>query len=376
MKYPLILLAFMCFCVNLKAQKLDHVLGNIIIQLEDGKTPDRLLSSFSFYEGEVSNIGVRQIVIQPMNLWLLEFDFNAVNENSLLHAVKSRREVLEAQVNHIIKKRLEPNDPLFIDQWQYINDGSMGALDGDIDMDQAWDITTGGFTINGDQIVSCVIDDGLDSSHQDFDGNLWINEDEIPDNGIDDDNNGYVDDYDGYDAYSNTDDVFDGGGHGTPVAGIVGAKGNNSIGVSGVNWDVKLMIVQGGGNEADALAAYAYPYAFRKKYNETGGQEGAFVVSTNASWGIDFGQPEEAPLWCSFYDSLGMVGILSCGATINGNQDVDVVGDLPTGCGSEFLISVTNMNIDDIKVNQAGYGQTTIDLGAHGANCLYRFIWK
>jgi hypothetical protein len=368
MKYPLILLAFLSICLQTNAQEIDHVLGDILIQLEEGKTPNRLLGELSFYEGEPSQITARQVVREPMNVWLLSFDYNAINEISLLHTIKSRRDILTAQVNHIIKPRLEPNDPLFSEQWQYINDGSNGTLDGDIDMEQAWDISTGGFTANGDQIVACVIDDGLDGSHMDFEDNLWVNTAEIPGNSIDDDNNGYIDDYNGYDAYTGTDAIFDGGGHGTPVAGIVGAKGNNGIGVSGVNWDVKLMIVQGGGNEAEALAAYAYPYWFRKKYNETNGAEGAFVVSTNASWGIDFGQPEDAPLWCSFYDSLGMVGILSCGATINGNQDVDAVGDLPTACGSEFLISVTNMNENDVKVNQAGYGQTTIDLGAHGAD--------
>jgi subtilisin family serine protease len=215
--------------------------------------------------------------------------------------------------------------------------------------------------------VVCVIDDGIQSTHPDIAPNLWVNEAEIPNNGIDDDDNGFVDDYRGWDTGANTDAVYDGGGHGTPVAGIVGAKGNNGIGVSGVNWDVKLMIVQGGtGVESEVLEAYSYPLTMRLMYNESNGEEGAFVVSTNASWGVDFGQPADAPLWCAFYDELGEAGILSCGATINGNQNVDVVGDLPTACPSEYLISVTNMNRNDIKVTGAGYGLETIDLGAFG----------
>ena len=199
--------------------------------------------------------------------------------------------------------------------------------------------------------------------------NLWKNHAEIPDNGIDDDNNGYVDDYHGWDTGSNSDNVGDGGGHGTPVAGIVGAKGNNGVGVAGVNWDVKVMIVQGGtGVESEVLQAYSYALVARQRYNETNGTEGAFVVSTNASWGVDFGQPEDAPLWCSFYDTLGVHGILNCGATINGNQNIDEVGDLPTACPSDYMIAVTNMNWNDIKVQGAGYGLETIDLGAFGAN--------
>jgi hypothetical protein len=104
----------------------------------------------------------------------------------------------------------------------------------------------------------------------------------------------------------------------------------------------------------------------RQRYNETNGEEGAFVVATNSSWGIDFGQPEDSPLWCAYYDTLGVYGILNCGATINGNQNVDVVGDLPTACGSDYMISVTNMNHFDQKVTSAGYGSETIDLGAFG----------
>ena len=90
------------------------------------------------------------------------------------------------------------------------------------------------------------------------------------------------------------------------------------------------------------------------------------MVSTNSSWGIDYGQPASAPMWCAMYDSLGAYGIISAGATINGNVNVDVEGDLPTACGSDYLLSVTNLGRNDIKINGAGYGATTIDLGAYG----------
>ncbi|MGB1217751.1 MAG: S8 family serine peptidase, partial [Saprospiraceae bacterium] len=249
----------------------------------------------------------------------------------------------------------------------YNNTGQSGGTPGaDIDMDEAWDIATGGLTPMGDTIVAAVIDDGINIGHTDFGSNRWYNYAEIPNDGIDNDNNGYVDDYLGWDSYNDNDSVEESGSHGTPVAGIVGAKGNNGNGVAGVNWDVKLMIIQGGGNEANALAAYGYAYSFRKRYNETGGQEGAYVVATNASWGTDFGQAADAPLWCGFYDILGQEGVINCGATINGNNNVDVEGDLPTTCPSDYLIAVTNMNHNDVKVTGAGYGSTHIDLGAFG----------
>jgi hypothetical protein len=90
------------------------------------------------------------------------------------------------------------------------------------------------------------------------------------------------------------------------------------------------------------------------------------VVATNASWGRDNGFAEDAPVWCGLYDSLGVHGILSVGATANKNIDVDVDGDLPTTCPSDYLIAVTNIDRNDEKVAGAGYGVESIDLGAYG----------
>jgi serine protease len=126
------------------------------------------------------------------------------------------------------------------------------------------------------------------------------------------------------------------------------------------------MTVVGGGNEADAIAAYDYPLTLRKKYNQSGGQYGAFVVCTNASWGVDNTTAASAPLWCAMYDSLGSCGILNAGATINSNTNVDIVGDLPTSCPSDFLIAVTNTDNSDQKIANAGYGLQSIDLAAPG----------
>ena len=102
------------------------------------------------------------------------------------------------------------------------------------------------------------------------------------------------------------------------------------------------------------------------RYDETEGAEGAYVVATNASWGLTGGQPADSPIWCDLYDVLGANGILNMGATANQNLDIDVVGDLPTACPSDFLISVTNLNDNDQKVTAAGFGSSTIDIGAYG----------
>lgn len=353
------------------AQKLDHVLGDLLIRIEDGKKPDRFLGDYQTFRRSATALEMKRMVSEHMNTFLVRFDQNQIHETAFLDEVRKHPDVHTAQFNHILSLReTTPNDPEFDRQWQYINTGQSGGTAGaDIDIELAWDFTTGGVTANGDSIVVCVIDLSFFPDHPDLKENYWTNRAEIPQNGIDDDGNGFIDDVRGWSVDNNNDNIVSFGGHGNSVAGIVGAKGNNEVGVAGVNWDVKLMLVELNSlTESNVLTAYSYPLGFKKKYCETNGAEGAFVVATNASWGIDFGQPDDAPLWCAMYDTLGAYGILSCGATANRGVDIDIVGDLPTGCSSEFLISVTNMNDDDIKVNGAGYGATTIDIGAFGAD--------
>jgi len=118
-------------------------------------------------------------------------------------------------------------------------------------------------------------------------------------------------------------------------------------------------------DEASVIEAYNYPLVQRQLYEETGGAKGAFVVATNASWGIDNGDPDDVPLWCAFYDALGENGILNCGATANNNVNIDVVGDIPTACSSPYMVSVTATNNNDVRTFSA-YGATTVDLGAPG----------
>lgn len=370
MKYiflPLLLL----LSLSLHAQQPEIVKGDLLIQVADEKALLQIIDELQQLNGQPTRLHIGRQLSPIMGIWQLHFDYSRHSHEQMLEKLQMHPACRAAQLNRVLKKRVTtPNDPNFGQQWQYINNGaSGGVVDADIDADLAWDITTGGLTALGDTIVACIIDDGLDLSHADMAANRWYNWNEIPNNGIDDDNNGYVDDYRGWDAYDADDDISGGtigGGHGTPVAGIVGAKGNNGIGVSGVNWNVKLMIVVGGGDEAQAIAGYNYPLVMRRLYNQTAGQRGAFVVCTNASWGVDNALASSAPLWCAMYDTLGAVGILNAGATANANTNVDVQGDLPTHCPSDYLVAVTNMSRADQKITSAGYGLLSVDLGAPG----------
>jgi len=285
------------------AQQLDHVQGEILIKLwpNENTKIKQWVSTKQEMDGRATQLTYTKEISKVMDIHSIRFDFNNVSEEEMLNYIRRDSKVQAAQFNHFVSLRSTiPDDPSFTSQWQYINTGQTGGTVGaDIDMDLAWDVATGGLTADGDTIVVCVIDDGVNLNHPDMVANLWKNHGEIVDNGMDDDGNGFVDDYHGWDTGSDSDAVGDGGGHGTPVAGIVGAVGNNGVGVAGVNWKVKLMIVQGGtGVESEVLEAYSYPLVARKTYNETDGAEGAFVVSTNASWGIDQGQPSFA--YCMF----------------------------------------------------------------------------
>ncbi len=130
-----------------------------------------------------------------------------------------------------------PNDPLFSEQWYLLNSGQYGGLDNeDIVAPEAW-----GQRRASPNVVVGVIDGGIQLSHPDLTSNIWINEGEIFNNGKDDDDNGYKDDYYGWNFADSSPDPVIVDGHGTHVAGIIGAEGNNGIGTTGVTWDVQLM---------------------------------------------------------------------------------------------------------------------------------------
>jgi len=339
--------------------------GEMIVQLSAGADASKVAGEIG-----TADLQAKRLLSRRMNIWLFGYDagMKANDRTSLVASVENHPQVKLAQLNHLVTERQTfPDDPSFGVQWGLNNTGqSGGTVDADIDAPEAWDLTTGGTTVDGDQIVVAVIDGGCDLNHVDLD--YFKNTHEIPGNGIDDDSNGYVDDYDGWNAYNHTG-IPASNYHGTHVAGIAGAVGNNGTGVSGVNWGVKIMPISGSsGTESVVVEAYAYVVEMRARYNETNGAEGAFIVSTNSSFGIDYGDPADSPVWCAMYDSMGVLGILSAAATANLNIDIDQTLDVPTACPSDYLISVTNTTRDDVKNGGAAYGSTTIDLGAPGTS--------
>jgi len=357
------------------AQENDYIPGELIIQFKEKISIDSF--ERSYVDIEMESI---RLLSDRMNIWWVKYNSEENNDAEVRFRISKDPRVSIVQFNHQVTLRESfdefasqfanfPNDPMFNQQWALHNTGQTGgAPDADIDAPEAWDIATGGVTVLGDSIVVAIVDGGCQLNHPDL--NYWYNWNEIPNNSIDDDGNGYIDDFRGWNAYNNTPNVPS-NGHGTHVSGISGAKGNNNLGVSGINWNVKVMPIAGSSSsEATVVAAYAYALELRAQYNETNGALGAFVVATNSSFGVDYGQPANYPIWCAMYDSLGVQGILSCGATANLNINIDLMGDIPTACPSDYMVAVTNTTHNDVKNSGAAYGLTTIDLGAPGTSIL------
>lgn len=349
-------------------EKPPFVNGHAIVQLVNNKYVDDL-------QAEISKKYQLNLTLEPLsidgNIWLIKFDDTNVSTQKFLEIIKKLEYVNIAQLNHsnISKRNVVPNDKFFYNQWAHVNSGTGGVVDADMDSDEAWQFTTGGYTAKRDRIVVAVVDEGVDLTHDDL--TIWTNKHEIPGNSIDDDNNGYVDDVHGYDFWDNDGDPSNQNSwedHATHVSGIIGAKGNNCLGVVGVNWDVDIMVIRGSSSvESEVIKAYDYVWKMRKLYNKTYGDSGAYVVSTNSSFGVDRANPNDYPLWCAFYDSLGTAGIISAVAGPNLNINIDNEGDVPGACPSDYTICVTNTNKSDDRAF-AGYGVINVDIGAPGSS--------
>ncbi len=292
-----------------------------------------------------------------------------------LEDLRALENVEYAQFDHVLEARndqfdLVPNDPELSKLWSYenVSTGNQGTSNAS----KAWDrFGTGGKDAGGNDIVVAVIDGGFDMNHVDLKSQWAVNRGEIADNGKDDDGNGYVDDRNGFSFEKNSGSNMPSGRHGTHVAGIVGAKGNNGVGVTGINWNVKILplhVSMRGLSTSKVVKAYTYVMKQKRLWRQTNGRKGMNIVATNSSFGFDRGNCNSGdfPVWNDLYNQMGELGILSAAATANRPWDIDSVGDVPTGCSSQYIVAVTNTQKDGSKAYSAGWGKKTIDLSAPG----------
>ncbi len=345
----------------------NRIANQFIVMLKPSQSIESLLKEPAF----LGNLTNKECLSPRMNIYLLEKTTTSSPDDFLL-LLKQNQHVKIAQFNHknIEQRSLLPDDTDFGLQWNMLNTGQSGGIArADIDATEAWAINNDNVTADGDTVVVAIIDGKFDLNHEDL--NYFVNYNEVPGNSIDDDGNGYIDDVSGWNVFNDNGDVNSSSllqaKHSTHCAGIAGAIGNNNKGIAGVCWGAKILPIYGSStNEADVIEAYDYVRTMRLLYNSSFGSQGAYVVSTNSSFGVNNGDPALYPIWCAMYDSMGAVGILSAAATANSNTNVDVLHDMPTECPSPWLISVTGTMRNDIKIGNAAYGKTSIDLGAPG----------
>ena len=365
MKGPSIFLLLLLFSAGTLAEASFRRVARdrVIVKLS---SPDDFESAMSndLYELEplVPDLGLYLLKLGK-NLSLMQFDamkFSLSRSRAVSNVVEDEYLVLRA-----------PNDPLFGRLW-----GLSNPTDGvDIGAEDAWKLGTGGQDAAGNDIVAAVIDSGIDRNHRDLRANIWKNSGEIPANGLDDDGNGFVDDVHGWNAHNNNGHTSP-GSHGTHVAGTIGAVGDNGLQVTGVNWNVKIMDIEGSSFQTSVvLKAYNYVLQQKKLWLNTDGAKGANVVVSNSSFGVDRGDctSSQFSLWNDIYNEMGKHGILSAAATANWDFNIDQTGDVPTGCDSPFLITVTNIERTGIKTQFAGFGKVHVDLGAPGTGIISTF---
>lgn len=285
---------------------------------------------------------------------LLRLELNTSGKEAVLEAIKMLRKdpnVEFAEPDYQVKKVKIPNDPQFDQQYALNNNGQTGGTpDADIDAVEAWDVFTG----SGEEIIIGVIDTGVDYLHPDLADNMWQNIGEIPDNGIDDDGNGYIDDYYGWDFAYDDNDPMDGDGHGSHCSGIIAAQGNNGIGVCGVMWNAKIMALKfldddGYGYTSDAIEAVDYAIAMN-------------VPITNNSWGG--GGYSQA-----LQEIIAQSGIFVAAAG-NDYSDTDINPHYPSSYELDNIISVAATDHFDNKASFSNYGKETVDLAAPGVDIL------
>ena len=273
--------------------------------------------------------------------------------------------VAHASFDFLRRAARSPNDARYLagEQWGLANDGSRpGAVAGvDIDAEKGWDQR-----VDASSIIVAVVDTGIRYTHEDLADNMWVNDGEIPGNGLDDDGNGFVDDRHGINVlfspkFKEGGDPMDDNGHGTHVAGIVGAVGNNGKGIAGVAWKTQLMGlkflgVDGSGLDSNAIKCIDYAI-----------EHGADII--NCSWG-------GSGINRAVEDAVRRArdaGVIVVAAAGNGSSDIDKDAYTPAGIDLPNVVTVGNHDAKDDYHLSSNFGSYSVDIAAPGSRILSTF---
>lgn len=351
--------------------------GELLVKFDKVLDEEEVIQFSSKYgaknaESLVKNLPTSVSVLEPW--WAISFEEDK-NLNRLLEKIRKDSRVVAAGFDYFLEPtRSLPTDPDFPQLW-----GLDNSLDHDIDAPEAWDINKG-----TKDVVVAVVDSGIDYNHPDLQDNIWKNRQEVPLNGIDDDKNGYVDDYLGYDVANNDADPMDVSSHGTHVAGTIGAVGSfssaTSQGIIGVSPNVSLMAIKAKDTEG-LIRGNRLRHATEGIYYAV--SNGADII--NASWGFErnFWTDNVAGFFkkvfkagTSFSAATDAVkaandaGILFVASAGNDGSDIDSSGRWPSSLGLPNVITVASTTRNDDLAKSSNYGVNTVDIAAPGEGIL------
>lgn len=347
----------------------DMVSGEVMVRFNSNITREQATMELFSRQGAMINNWWPELNLAEVHL---PAHTNQETQINTIQSIHNWTSVYYAEPNFIRELRRTPNDPGFGQQWGHENTGQVvnpgippalpglfpGTLDADTDATNAWDTLVG----NPNTIIA-IIDTGVDYRHPDLAANIWTNPGEIPDS-IDNDGNGYIDDIFGWDFADGDNDPDDDDGHGTHVAGIAAAVGNNGIGVAGVNWNSKIMSIKAGnpGFTSSAISgAQLYIAKMRSQY-------GMNIVVSNNSYGAS-----GVPFSFVEFDAITVAsnaGIPFVTAAGNAAVNNDTIPDYPSTYLVNGLISVASTDNNDELSTFSQYGLTTVDLAAPGEQIL------
>ena len=292
--------------------------------------------------GKAKNPKSGKLAVNNVSLVLLS-TIQSGDLRSIAEELEKDPAVLYAEPDYIVFRTQATNDPLLSKQWALPK----------IQASQAWEITKGSSNVN-----VAVIDTGIDYKHPDLEGNIWKNMGEIPNNGKDDDGNGYIDDVYGWDFVNNDKDPMDGHGHGTHVAGTIAAATNNGQKIAGVAWNAKMAGLKflsdsGSGSTSGAIDAVAYSSAM------------GFKVSNNSWGGGGYSRALKEVI-----TEAGKNGQIFCAAAGNSGSNNDSMPHYPSNYDCENIISVAASDRSDKLASFSCYGKNSVDLAAPGVSIL------
>jgi len=315
------------------------------------------LRALSVVDGEVANSsklvpGLLELKrVKVGGLAALSDEQKAASLKQWIEDLKASGQFEYVEPNYILRFSAIPSDQAFASGalWGLNNFGQSGGVPGaDISATNAWD-----FSVGSTNTIVAVVDSGVRYTHRDLAAQMWINEDEVPGNGVDDDNDGFTDNIYGADAANNDGDPNDDVGHGTHVAGTIGAAANDGNAHVGVAWRVRLMALKAGDDNGLPVAAIVRSIEFAAA-------NGAKII--NASFGgFGFSQAQ--------FDAINAIrsrGVLFVAAAGNESNDNDVLPAYPASYQLDNIISVAAMDRRDLLAGFSNYGRRTVHLGAPG----------